>query len=142
MIDIEIEILKALAEQIGREGPIPTARISSAQSRGTSKKYPYWGVARWEVRVGSKGLPVCSPQKKAQSSRRSMRQVKIDLEKVCKEEGRSECYDIGKLRWETAFRFLKNKESIKDLAFRVASLFPDDPIAKEIVLDSWHEANQ
>lgn len=136
-MDIELEILKALSEQIGREGPIPTARISSAQSRGTSKKYPYWGVARWEVRIGSKGLPVCSPQKRAPSRRRSMRQVKMDLEKICKEEGRSECYDIGKLRWETALRFLKDKEPIKDLAFKVASLFPDDPIAKEIVLEKY-----
>lgn len=135
-MNLELEILKRLADQIREEGPIPTARISSAQSRGTSKKYPYWGVARWEVRVGSRGLPVCRPQSRAKSERRSLRLVKKDLEKICSCEGRKELYEIGKLSWGAALGLLKEKKKILDLALRVAVLNPDDLVAKQI-LDSW-----
>lgn len=132
-MNLELEILKSLADQIREEGPIPTARISSAQSRGTSKKYPYWGVARWEIRVGSRGLPVCRPQSRAKSERRSIRLVRKDLEKICSCEGRKEIYDIGTLRWDSALVLLKEKKKILDLALRVAVLNPEDVVAKKIL---------
>lgn len=79
------------AEQIGalyelglmvRAGEVlPCVRVSSAQARGAAKRYPYWGVARYEVRYSARQRgPVVVAVSRARSERRSQRLAEHDAE--------------------------------------------------------------
>jgi len=87
-----------LADVIEQSGPIPAARVSSAQARGAAKKYAYWGVVPYIIRRRqSDGVPTAVAQGRASSDRRSLRLAEEDLAEYCDETGRVEIRGIGEL---------------------------------------------
>ena len=85
-----VEALKSLIQS---EGPIGCVRVSSAQARGAAKKYAYWGAARYEIRVNSRGGLSYYPLERASSDRRSERLAERDADEIAAKETR---YDMGK----------------------------------------------
>jgi hypothetical protein len=102
-IDIHYEWAKiALTNHFRETGKtIPTARVSSAQARGAAKKYAYWGVVRYEIRLSKAGELVNVALERASSDRRSVTKAEQDLETLCEQEKRLPVAEIGKLRPST-----------------------------------------
>lgn len=84
-----------LAHYIRTHGPIATARVSSAQARGRAKKYSYWGVVRYELRLSRDGRPINVALERASSDRRSERLVDQDCDALCDCEDRFRLQAIG-----------------------------------------------
>ena len=98
-----MSLVSLLAHHIRTHGPIPTARVSSAQS-GT--RYAYWGVVRYEIRLRRDGAPTNAPLGRASSDRRSRRLAERDLDELCEAEGRVVCEGIGQIPEESAESWL------------------------------------
>ena len=88
-----------LADVIRAHGPIPTVRVSSAQS-GT--RYNYWGAVRYELRLTRDGRVANIAQERASSDRRSRRLAERDAEEIAEREGRIELQTIGTVGPSTA----------------------------------------
>lgn len=89
--------LEILAAVIRASGPIPAARISSAQARGRAKQYSYWGVVPYEIRLNRAGQPTACPRGRASSDRRSYERAVRDLENFCERTGRVPVRGLGAL---------------------------------------------
>lgn len=136
----ERKILDILSEQIRREGPIPTARISVARARGNARNYRYVGVVRYQVRLGRDGLPTSVPQGRAASDRRSERLAQKDLERLCESEGRTPFQAIGRLSGSDALVLIKDRAAAYDILLSCAVLCPDDRFAAN-ALKEWKNGN-
>lgn len=91
------EIRENVARMIAERGPIPCVRVSSAKARGSAKAYRYWGAARYEIRLGRDGAPICVAQERASSDRRSYRLAKEDAEAIAIAEQRYRIQTIGRI---------------------------------------------
>lgn len=86
--------LEILTKHIEANGPIKTARVSSAQS---ATKYSYWGAARYEIRITKAGHLSNVALERASSDRRSKRLAQQDCDALCEREGRIYWHGIGRL---------------------------------------------
>lgn len=86
--------INTLADLIRDNGPIRTARVSSAQS-GT--QYSYWGATRYELRLTADGIPTNQSLERARSDRRSVRLAQWDCAELCERENRIQLQAIGRL---------------------------------------------
>lgn len=89
--------LSTLSDLLRAQGPIGAVRISSAQARGSAKRFPYWGAVRYEIRLGRDGAPTCVAIERASSDRRSLRLAEQDAERIAETENRVECQRIGRM---------------------------------------------
>lgn len=72
-----------------RGSPLPAVRVSAAQARGRASLYPYWGAARYEVRLRqADGMPTLVPLERAGSDRRSLRLARADADAIARAERR------------------------------------------------------
>lgn len=62
-------------------GPVIAVRVSSAQAKGAAKKYPYWGVVLYEVRIARRGHLTSVALERADSKYRSTKKA----ERLCSE---------------------------------------------------------
>jgi len=92
--ELRAAVLAALVRQYG---PVPCARVSSAQASGAAKRYPYWGVVRYEIRLRKDGQLSAVACERAASDRRSTRLVEQDRDELCEREGRLAWDGIGPL---------------------------------------------
>lgn len=60
----------AVVGRLGATGAIPVVRVSSAKAPGRAKRF-YWGVAKYELRLGKAGRPLVACTAAASSERRS-----------------------------------------------------------------------
>lgn len=95
--------LAYLTQYIRDHGPIPTVRVSSAQSH---TQYPYWGAVRYEIRLTREGCPTNTALERASSDRRSERLADRDADKIAAAEGRVRYQGIGRLDNEGAMEVL------------------------------------
>ena len=124
-------ILKTLSDQI-KDKKIPAARISSAQAKGSAKKYPYWGVVRYEIRVSKTGLPCLYAKERASSDRRSLRLAEKDLDAICEKEQREPVMGgPGTLSVEEAVKFIK-KDNLKSLVNKLTILSFSEQLSPKI----------
>lgn len=99
MITVDDVLGVELLLRDGRFGSaIKCVRVSSAQARGRAKQYAYWGVARYEVRLGAGGTLVATCVRRASSDRRSYRLAQNDALK----SGLPMITSIGRLRKQDA----------------------------------------
>ena len=75
---------------------VPAVRVSSAQARGAAKKYNYWGVSRYTLKLRKNWWHAC-PCERASSDRRSLRLCRKDAERVAAEERRFMLRGLGLL---------------------------------------------
>jgi hypothetical protein len=88
---------EAVKGSIRENGPLRTARVSSAQAKGAAKRYAYWGAVRYQVRLARKtGELINMPLERASSDRRSERLAALDVDALCEREGRAQLGRIGK----------------------------------------------
>lgn len=66
--------------RLGQGKSVPVIRVSSAKARGRAKNYSYWGVARYELRLGACGQPVLKCTSAASPDRRAHRLAQKDAE--------------------------------------------------------------
>jgi hypothetical protein len=87
-----------LANYIRKHGPVKTVRVSSAQAKGSAKKYAYYGAARYLIDLNRQGEPTHICLSRARSDRRSFRLAEQDALAIAAEEGRLVVdYRTGKL---------------------------------------------
>jgi hypothetical protein len=67
--------------------PIRYVRVSSARAEGRANQYPYWGVARYQVR-GTPHAAIAYCTRGASSDRRSTRLAGKDAQRIAATEGR------------------------------------------------------
>lgn len=85
--------LGTLSVIVAAQGPIPTVRVSAAQSH---TKYAYWGAARGEIRARKRdGALTCVSTERASSDRRSYRLAESDAKGLADSERRHWCPEIG-----------------------------------------------
>lgn len=101
-----MSMISLLAHHIRTHGPVPTVRVSSAQASGRAKKYAYWGVVRYELRLSRDGRPLNVALHRAGSDRRSERLAESDADALAAREGRIRCRMIGRLDESTAIDVL------------------------------------
>lgn len=88
--------LALLAVVVRADGPVETARVSSAQARGRAKRYSYWGAVRYQIRF-VRGRLSNVAQGRATSDRRSYERAEADLDALCEREDRIPLAAIGGL---------------------------------------------
>lgn len=86
--DLQITANPIVSAWIRERGPIPAARVSSAQARGRAKRYPYWGTARYQIELSiSDDRVVVRCCCRAHSDRRVRRLAELDAtalaERLC-----------------------------------------------------------
>jgi len=75
----------SIASIIRECGPIQTVRVSSAHTR---TRYPYWGAARYEIRLRRDGTPTHLAQERATAPRRSPARARVDADAIARDERR------------------------------------------------------
>lgn len=83
-MDVEMTSLEKLTRILKKIGEIRTVRVSSAKGAGRAKNYSYWGVARYVIRLSSRGLPCSYCTEAAKSDRRSARLAQKDADEECR----------------------------------------------------------
>lgn len=104
--------LERLAAIIRQYGPVPAARLSTAQARGRAKRYQYWGVARYEIALARSGEVISRALERASSDRRSYRLAEHDWNEVCERENRWPTSTIGRLSEDEAAEILANMHRV------------------------------
>lgn len=104
--------INTLVDLIRTHGPIQTVRVSSAQARGAAKRYSYWGVARYEIRLSRDGQPINVALERASSDRRSLRLAEQDAARLARRERRVVCQEIGRLSEDAAVRVLRDLSAL------------------------------
>jgi hypothetical protein len=67
--------------------PVRYIRVSSAKGKGKANQYPYWGVARYQIRrTAHAAISYCTLG--ARSERRSTRLAHKDAQRIADAEGR------------------------------------------------------
>ena len=92
--------LETLADYIRENGPIATARISTA--RCGSCPWQYWDIVPYSIRLRADGRPTNSAQGRAERITRSERKAERMLADVCEREGRIPLQRIGVLSEQDA----------------------------------------
>lgn len=93
-----MSLTSLLAWHIRANGPVKTARVSSAQS---SAPYPYWGAVRYQITLTARaGKPWHKPTERATSDRRSVAGAERDRDAMCEREGRIVFDGLGRLSEE------------------------------------------
>lgn len=91
-----MSLLNLLTHYVRTNGPIETARVSSAQC-GSSCPWAYWGAVRYEIRLGRDGSPTNVARERAGRDRRSVAGAERDCDAMCEREGRLPLQRIGRL---------------------------------------------
>ena len=101
---MKLNSVQVLANYIANQGPIPTARVSSARS---GAPYSYWGAVRYEIRLDRRGYPSNVAKECARSDRRSQSLATQDCVDLCNAENRIHLQRIGRLNLKTADYILR-----------------------------------
>ena len=100
-----------LADRIAENGPIPAARVSSAQC-GSACPWSYWDAVRYEIRRRkSDGAPTAVALERASRVRRSVAAAERDLDALCEREDRLSIDRIGPVDERTAESILERLAS-------------------------------
>lgn len=87
--------LEKLTEYVKLNGPIKSARVSSAQAKGAAKKYAYWGAVRYQIRLTKAGHLSNVARERASSDRRSENLAHKDCWELAEKENRIILQNIG-----------------------------------------------
>jgi hypothetical protein len=103
-----ITAIAQVYQYIRAHGPIETTRVSSAQAHGRAKQYAYWGVATYQIRLNSAGMPTHAMREGARSDRRSERLAHLDAIDYARRTGRThvQWLAIGQISERNAARLI------------------------------------
>ena len=121
-----------LTTYVRRHGPIAAVRVSSAKARGAAKAYSYWGAARYEIRISTRGVLISVATERATSDRRSFAGAERDAELIAIAEHRVEVQAIGEIRESEAHVIMRQLGQTESAILNAMS----DPQATMVVYKS------
>lgn len=106
----ETEAARELVEWVlsGAGKVVPCLRLSAAQARGRAKRWAYWGISPYVLRLSAKGLPALYPEGRAASDFRSHKKA---AEAAAVEAVRDRrvlvAHSRGTLKWSEAAEIIR-----------------------------------